>query len=210
MIVKKILNEKNKDSEEDIIEEEEEYGRKEKKDPKPKKKKTIKKFQKKLTKTEINSPLKKSSLRNKNKKVTWKEVQNALALDDSLSPRKSKAIELPDVNEEMEPKDEVIGIARSPSPDLDVSPGKSPVFRKLIGRLNDSMNMNNMSRRSIMKIKKAGNLNQKPANKEEVKKKLLNLHMVDDLNVENDEKNGGQERKVNSRNFNFYFFFRTN
>lgn len=135
-------------------------------------------------------------------------------MDESLSPLRKGIIDsqaLEEVAEENEQQaeekdqeknidlDGIVGNEEerySMSPDLDLSPAKNPNLRKIIqNRFNDSLNVNNMSRRSIMKIKKAGDLNHKPTSEEEVKKRLLNLQKMDDNSENGDDENPSQQQQ---------------
>lgn len=100
-------------------------------------------------------------------------------------------------------EDEIIGDVVSPTLPKLSSPSKSPepLMRNIMGRLNDSVNPNNMSRRSIMKIRKAGTLNQKPRSEEEVRKRLLNLQLMDENSHDQEDSNANsvQVSKKNQR-----------
>jgi hypothetical protein len=136
---------------------------------------------KKLSKTEISSPIRKSKKRKTTgKKMAWEYVKKTLSIKDQNEKEKEEEKSDSFFSSPSPIKDEDDVIAdEEDSFKMKVSPGakNSPDLDRMMHKMNDSVN--NMSRRSVMKLKNVEILKHKNPNQDEIKKRLINLKMTE-------------------------------
>ena len=130
----------------------------------------LRRRKKRLTNTEVSSPLKVGA-RRANKRISWKQVEHALSMEqmkEKTKTMKSDPIQEDDDEEIVEGDLNELGpVARNPG------------LEKLNQHLNDSLNMGNMSRRSVLKLKSALKVKTAKPDQAELRKRLMNLHASD-------------------------------